>query len=278
MSNLRYDFKSGGIFVGKSFRLKYISRSVYEGEWHSTPHIHQCTEIFYVVNGYGNFKIQDTVFEVGPNEMVIVNPQVEHTELGEEKTPLEYIVLGIEGSGLIMQNSTETRYTTFKLGGKGKEILRYLNEMLEEIEQKKVFSGEAVQSLLMLLLIKLMRIKPLASPPEIIHKSSRKCASIKRYMDSNYGENITLDSLAELSHISKYYLAHAFTREYGVSPINYLLELRIKESRHLLANTDYSIAQISQILGFSSPSYFSQRFRRFEGVSPKAYRSENSKK
>ena len=78
--------------------------------------------------------------------------------------------------------------------------------------------------------------------------------------------------LAGLAHLNKYYLAHAFQREFGVSPINYLISRRIEESRFLLRETDHSISQIAQILGFSSLSYFSQTFRRLEGVSPVEYR------
>ncbi|MEG0306013.1 MAG: AraC family transcriptional regulator, partial [Oscillospiraceae bacterium] len=97
----------------------------------------------------------------------------------------------------------------------------------------------------------------------------------KKYIDANYPENITIDFLAELTHLNKFYLMHAFTREYNISPINYLIERRIRESKYLLANTDHSLAQISNILGFSSPSYFSQSFKRLEKTSPREYRNSH---
>ncbi len=58
--------------------------------------------------------------------------------------------------------------------------------------------------------------------------------------------------------MNKYYLVHSFSKEYGVSPINYLIGRRIEESRYLLADTNHSLSQISHMLGFSSPSYFSR--------------------
>ena len=42
---------------------------------------------------------------------------------------------------------------------------------------------------------------------------------IKRYLDNNYREDISLDTLAEVAHINKYYLAHTFQKAYGISPI-----------------------------------------------------------
>lgn len=98
------------------------------------------------------------------------------------------------------------------------------------------------------------------------------------YIDHHYKENITLDQLAEKVSITKYYMVHAFKREYGVSPINYIINCRIKEGKRLLAETDLSLSQIAAILGFSSSSYFSQTFRNAEGTSPTEYRKANQVK
>ena len=75
--------------------------------------------------------------------------------------------------------------------------------------------------------------------------------------------------------MNKYYLSHAFKREYGISPISYMISRRIDESKYLLAETDLSMSQIAQLLGFSSLSYFSQVFRRTQGIAPMEYRHKN---
>ena len=76
-------------------------------------------------------------------------------------------------------------------------------------------------------------------------------------------------------HISKYHLSHTFQKEFHTSPISYLIARRIQESRFLLRETDHTLSQIAEILGFSSLSYFSQSFRRAEGMSPLEYRRMN---
>ena len=81
-----------------------------------------------------------------------------------------------------------------------------------------------------------------------------------------------MDQLAEDAHMDKYYLSHVFKREYGTSPINYMITKRLEESKYLLAETDLSMSQIAQLLGFSSLSYFSQVFRRTQDVTPMEYR------
>ena len=103
-------------------------------------------------------------------------------------------------------------------------------------------------------------------------KSSQDCQYIKDYLDKHYAENITLDTLSEESGMNKYYLVHSFTKKYIRSPISYLNEKRIDESKKLLENTDYSIAEISKLIGFSSQSYFSQAFKKKTLMTPNEYR------
>ena len=107
---------------------------------------------------------------------------------------------------------------------------------------------------------------------------TRQCATVKRYIDHHYKENLTLDELAEKVSISKYHMAHAFKREYGVSPINYIIDCRIREGKRLLAETDLAPSQIASILGFSSSSYFCKTFSNIEGTSPTEYRKANQVK
>lgn len=100
---------------------------------------------------------------------------------------------------------------------------------------------------------------------------------IKNYIDSHYSQNITLDFLSDLTYMNKFHLVHTFTKQIGISPINYVINKRIQEAKNLLSTTGYSIRDIASIVGFSSSSYFSQMFKKVTGVSPKNYRLENAK-
>ncbi len=77
--------------------------------------------------------------------------------------------------------------------------------------------------------------------------------------------------------MNKFHLVHTFTKQIGVSPINYVINKRIQEAKNLLATTSYSIRDIASIVGFANSSYFSQMFKRVAGTSPKSYRLETSK-
>lgn len=275
MSNDRYDLEGKGAATERGrARLLYISTAKYGGDWHCILHTHACTELFYVVGGAGQFKIEELLLPVAVDDMVIINPNVEHTEMSLNESPLEYIVLGVEGMELGADEEGDGRYTIVNFRNSRADVLLYLRSMLRELGDREEGYEVVCQDLLEVLLVRLMRRTDIPLAQAVSRRASRECAAVKRYIDSHFKENISLDLLSELAHVNKYYMVHAFSREYGVSPINYLISRRIRESRCLLSDTDHSLSQISHMLGFSSPSYFSQSFRRLEGMSPMEFRRQ----
>lgn len=221
---------------------------------------------------------------VSTDDMVIVNPNVEHTEVSYNRRPLEYIVLGVEGLEYSAGENGDERWFMTNLQSAREPLLHALREMLKEIEYKASGYELICQDLLEVLILRLMRHAGMQFlPTKAEHrkpgrKPNKECATVRHYIDNHFKENINLNMLSELVHVNKYYMVHSFTKEYGISPINYLITRRIEESKYLLGGTDHSLSQISHMLGFSSPSYFSQSFRRLEGMSPMEYRKNSRMK
>lgn len=119
MSTNRYDFNFQENSRKRSAaRLLYVSSAKYGGDWHSTPHTHSCSELFYVTGGTGKFLIEDQSYPVSADDLIIVNPGVEHTEQGVNASPLEYIVLGIEGLELSgIREEEESHYCIVNFRG-----------------------------------------------------------------------------------------------------------------------------------------------------------------
>ena len=259
-----------------SAKLLYVSTSKYGGDWHSTPHTHACAEMFYVVSGRGQFCIEDSLHPVAENDLIIVNPQVRHTEQSLGSNPLEYIVLGIDGLELRVNENEHQPFCIISFKDSGADIQFFLHNMLRELEEKAPGYETICQDLLDIFVIRLVRgsdfsARLIPSTAQV----SKEGAAVHRYIESHFKENVTLDDLADVAHLNKYHMTHLFTRDYGISPIKFLLSLRIKESCYLLSTTDHPLAQIARITGFSSPSYFSQSFRKAEGLSPTDYRKKH---
>lgn len=95
------------------------------------------------------------------------------------------------------------------------------------------------------------------------------CAS---YLQLHIGQKVTMAELSDNLGYNKNYLSSEFSREVGMTISDYLLELRMERAKILLLNTDKSVQQIGDELGFNSVSYFSAQFRKKSGQSPSAFR------
>ena len=256
--------------------LLNASSSRYEGDWPSIPHSHAFTELFYVRDGRGEFLLEDKIYPISKDDLIIVNPHINHTEISKGTPPLSYFTVGVEGVCFSFNDQKE--YRIFNCRKKETDLLFYFNSLFQELDKQSEGYEKICNYLLHILILQLQRITD--SPFELItaQHPSKECAYIKRYLDSNYSENITLDHLSALSHLNKYYLSHEFTKYYGISPMNYLSRKRIDVCKELLENTDYGISDIAHLVGFSSQSYLSQSFRKSCGMTAGTYRKLKKKR
>ncbi|RWZ51402.1 helix-turn-helix domain-containing protein [Halobacillus fulvus] len=96
----------------------------------------------------------------------------------------------------------------------------------------------------------------------------------QRYIFQNLSEEISLKDIAHELNIHPGYLSSMFKKEVGVSVSHFINAQRIQEAKELLSITDYSLMEISTILGYNSQSYFTRVFKQFEGMGPKEFRNK----
>ena len=101
-------------------------------------------------------------------------------------------------------------------------------------------------------------------------------AQCVEYIEAHLHMPLRIDELAELVHLSPGYLSVLFRRETGKSFSDYVLYRRIETAENMLLYSDYSSTEISEILAFSSQSYFIQCFRKYTGTTPKEYRQRHA--
>jgi len=94
------------------------------------------------------------------------------------------------------------------------------------------------------------------------------------YFNENYNTKISIDDYAESLHISTNGFIHNFKQYAGMSPAQYILSLRMVNAQSLLERTTYNIKEISEIVGYENPLYFSRVFKKEIGKSPAQYRKE----
>jgi AraC-like DNA-binding protein len=105
---------------------------------------------------------------------------------------------------------------------------------------------------------------PLEPPPAI--------TKVQEYIENNLHQRIAIESLAQLCGWSHEHFSRAFRKWIGLSPQSFIMNRKIAKACQLLKHPEYTIKQISYMLGFETPTYFYRLFRRLQGMTASEFR------
>ena len=106
-------------------------------------------------------------------------------------------------------------------------------------------------------------------------KSELYCiADTLAFIEENYAQPITVETLSEMAHLSSRHFTRLFMQNYGVTPKQYIMRLRIRYAARLLKQSKKKVSDIALECGFTDTNYFTARFKQKTGKSPKEYRAE----
>lgn len=272
MGSRRYDLTEPAqtVLGTNSAELLYAAVAKDDGDWHSVVHSHNFAELFLILGGKGVLLVNGTEHPVSPNDLVILNPYADHTERSFGRTSLEYMVLGVRGIRFLDEEGGTP--PVIQIRQSAQRVRQYVELLLIEAQRKHPGYGAICGNLLDVILLHIRGIQKVDIAAAEAKSIRPECAALKSYIDSSFSQPLTLEDLAKEAHQNKYYVAHVFKDAFGVSPIRYLTWRRVEEAKFLLRETDYPIARISSMVGFSSMSVFSQTFKRITNHSPNAYR------
>ena len=217
----------------------------------SKIHTHNYGQLILPMKGSLNIKTDKKNFSIDNNNIFFLPPDCEHLFNAHDIN--EFLVLDVPTNFLKKDDMNKIK--------SGKEItfddkwqaVKYL--LLSEIN-----SGKTSPNLnnLFLYCYGLM-----------IEES--KFESVK-YIDSHFTEDIDLKKLAQIEHYNPNYYTEWFKNNMGISPSEYIKKLRIDKSKELLLNTDLTILQVGESVGYKYNSSFTRAFKDIESITPKEFR------
>jgi AraC-like DNA-binding protein/ligand-binding sensor protein len=190
-----------------------------------------------------------------------------------------------------MAQEFHTRFKGFRFDWKA--LNRVAGRLNIVPEQQLIRAGEFLQSRLEQVLVpknvrslqeqnalrraekKLKRKRLRAAIPYISESSCIRLAM--EYMNHHYDRPVTLEDIAHPTGLSLFRMAHLFKETTGVTPIDYLTRVRIRNAKRLLMTTDWDCVRIGQTVGYNHASYFMRTFKRAAGTTPQQWRMRKSK-
>src|SRR5699024_1197136 len=184
--------------------------------------------------------------------------------------------VGVHGLEFSHVGESESEFTYYKNSEVQADNSLFMDLLLKTMVEKKPGAEEIGKRYIEIILIQLLRKEEFSIRNSLNKKNHKEIQVVKNFMKVNYHKNITLDDLVELVHINKFYLIRIFKQEVGMSPIDYLIHIRIDEAQKMLRNTNIAIADIAHLVGFQSPSHFSKTFRELSNMTPSQYRRQGN--
>lgn len=102
-------------------------------------------------------------------------------------------------------------------------------------------------------------------------KSHKLISGVRDYIQNYYDQEITLSEIADSLYINRNYLSQLYKKVTGETFVTYLNKFRIEKAKQLLREQHYMVYEVSEMVGYQNPTYFSQVFKSITGVSPSEY-------
>lgn len=138
-------------------------------------------------------------------------------------------------------------------------------------ENRHIAAKIIQKSILYELFYKIIKYKMLS---DVTDKNEIKIAEAVGYIHQNISRKISLNELSEITNYSISHLRRLFYEKFSLSPLNYIMKIRIEKAKEIISIEDLPISQISTFCGFDNTSYFIKQFKKQVGITPNEYKAK----
>lgn len=240
----------------------------------SPMHTHP-THLFVInFNDSTSIVLKQGKYRGQPNTVSYLPPNLPHHEVNETDIP-RYIAIMIHPEFLQEQakayNNNAIELEKWMVFPSSNELLSAAKRFISECKNSKAGSEILLGALSIEIVHLLLRSMLGLKTTDCNHVSRIEINRCVEFMRQNLSEKLTLASLACFSGMSVSHFTRIFRQETGLSPIDYLIEMRLEVASRLLLSGNIPLKQIANDCGFSSPAHFSSSFQKKFKVAPSEY-------
>ena len=275
LNNSRTDFKDNStpLVVGSCGTYRLKTRPKLPTYWQKGRRDYQ---ILYVANGKTHFWFDGKEEIVSASHMVLYKPEeIQKYVYYLEDNPEVFWIhfTGSDVKNILAYHGISLDEHVFYCGVLP-DYKALFRKIIQELQMCRYGYEDYIASLFndILLLVDRQQHEQKKATGNVQEQIERATA----YFNENYNTKISIDDYAESLHISTNWFIHNFKQYAGMSPAQYILSLRMVNAQSLLERTTYNIKEISEIVGYENPLYFSRVVKKEIGKSPVQYRKERT--
>lgn len=287
--NIRSD-RSEQVAYDKSDFPAYIRKGILSSfpNFSADSHWHDDIELLCILSGNMQYNVNGKVILLHQGEGIFINARQLHFGYCEEKTECVFLCILLHPILLCASRTAEETCVSPLLLNENIPFYHFKGQtdwerdVLSSIRKIYEIRNDPLSAL------KIQRsffdiwihlCENVISIPEANVVSSHNLSVLKKmisFLHENFSEKVKLVEIARAGGISKTGCCTIFKRYLNKTPNEYLTQLRLRKAIELLITTDMTVLEISDAVGFSGASYFTETFRKFYGCTPSRYRKENA--
>lgn len=263
--------------------ILWFRAMVENGIWNIDMHTHSSFEFHFVALGACEVILDGETFIARAGEFYITAPGIYHQQKSFGNG--HYIEYSINCDFRQLNDEFTEAFNIFKILSSARclpikdkyNAIKFFYQALEEAYYQKVGFYIRIKSLVVTILI--MAVRALNNNDEILYNVPHKLKEddhrftmIKKFIEDNINGNITAKEIANYMHLSQKQVYRIVMKKTGRSIKDLIERAKLDRAKKLLKNTELSLKEIADELGFSSEYYFNQFFKREEGYPPGVYR------
>lgn len=268
--------------LAQDFEIYYYSDS---GMKEVRTHSHDYYEFYFFLEGDVYMKIGERSYRPSYGDIILIPPKIQHCAMILDSTkPYRRFVFWIscdyadqlqkqsESYGYVLKRAMERqKYVLHQEEIAFRETQSKVFRLLEEVRQDRFGKEEKISLCIGDLLLHLNREAYSQEHPIRERAIQGLYELMMDYIEEHLKENLELDELARVFHVSKYHISHVFKEETGISVHQYILKKRLDACKNAIRSGD-KITSVYPVFGFRDYSAFYRAFRKEYGISPKEYR------
>lgn len=236
------------------------------------PVIRDFYVLHFLISGKGEYHIRDRVFHLSKGDCFLVVPNEKMFYKASPEDPYEYFWVAFQGQSArkILEKAEFYRNDNFvyRNDEQYERIYGLMNEM------NLLTTGSNKNNLLLIGYLYLLLGFMIKDESE--YEESGEVLSLlemaNKYISTNYQNDITVDALAKFLNLHRSSLYRLFKRNYGMSPIEYIVDYRLDKALFMIKNSDCNTNQIAYSCGFKNITYFYRAFKKKFQKTPKEVR------